>query len=344
MTRAKFSLPQSRVQDPKTAPVLRWGILGTGWIADNFVKALHRDTSQIVHAVGSRNLQSARDFADRLGVARVHGSYEDLVGDPEVDVVYVATPHNYHVEHGLLAIEAGKHVLIEKPLALSGEGVQRLFEAGTRRGVMVQEAFWSFFLPKFDVMRQVIDEGLLGEITTVVADHGELLPPPHRIHDPALAGGAIHDLGVYCIAIAAWAAGAPAQIEATASWVPSGVVGDAAVALKSESGVVSSLSTTMTATTPCRAVIAGSTGRIDTANGFFFPGDFMVTDYATGTGLSWTETNVRHGALYYEAAEVARRVHAGELASPMWTPDMSRWVATTLDSINLRLGIAARQD
>src|SRR5690348_15474465 len=113
------TMPASRVPDPMGAPPLRWGVLGTGWIAERFAGALDRNTRQEVVAVGSRTVESAKDFAGRVGVDRAHGSYEDLVGDDEVDVVYVATPHNFHHRHALLALDAGKHVLVEKPLALN---------------------------------------------------------------------------------------------------------------------------------------------------------------------------------------------------------------------------------
>ena len=116
-------LPTPRVLDSRDAPRLRWGILGTGWIADKFVTALHQSTRQVVQAVGSRSAEGARRAADAFGAARAHSSYASLVADPEVDVVYVATPHHLHLPHALLAIEAGKHVLVEKPVGLdAGRG------------------------------------------------------------------------------------------------------------------------------------------------------------------------------------------------------------------------------
>lgn len=187
-------LPVPSVPDAMAAPALRWGVLGTGWISRNFVSSLKANTRQDVVAAGSRSIESAREFADAHGIRQAHGSYDELVHDPDVDIVYVATPHNFHVEHGLLAIDSGKHVLIEKPIALGSSDLERLLTAARANGVMCQEAFWSFFLPKFDVIRQVVAQGILGEITTIIADHGEWLPPDHRIHDPQLAGGSLHDL------------------------------------------------------------------------------------------------------------------------------------------------------
>lgn len=322
------------------APVLRWGILGTGWIADKFTQALLSGTRQQVTAVGSRSAEVASSFAARFGIPGAHGCYEDLVSDPTVDIVYVASPHHVHVEHGLLAIEAGKHVLIEKPIALSATDLDLLLGAAASRGVLCQEALWTFFLPKFDVIRQVVDAGLLGDIVTVIADHGEWLPPDHRIHDPALAGGSLHDLGVYTFALSCWAVGRPDSVLATGRMTETGVIGDVAVAMRTRGGAVSSLSTTMMTTTPCRAVIAGTEALLTTEDAFFFPGPFTVTHHQTGQVLRWDEPNPRHGALHFEAAEVARRIHAGETSIPAWTATNARDVMATLDAVNAQLGLA----
>lgn len=333
------TLPAPRVPDAMSAPVLSWGILGTGWIADRFVQSLRHHTRQKVVAVGSRSSHTAASFARQHGIEGAHGSYEGLVDDPEVDVVYIASPHHLHVQYGVMAMEAGKHVLIEKPMALTVAGLERLFAAADRHGVMCQEAFWSFFLPKFDVIRQIIDDGWLGDLTTVIADHGEWLPPSHRIHDPSMAGGSLHDLGVYVLGLSAWAAGAPATTRATGIVTPTGVIGDVAVALTTSSGTVSSLSTTMLATTPCRAVLAGPAATLATTDAFFFPGTFTVTETASGRTLTWDEPNIRHGALYFEAAEVARRIAADETTTSAWTREHSRHVVAALQAINGELGL-----
>jgi predicted dehydrogenase len=204
------ALPASRLPDPLAAPVLRWGILGTGWIAERFVASLERHTRQRVVAVGSRSPASAKEFAERTGIARAHGSYGDLVADPEVDVVYVATPHNHHRAHALLALDAGKHVLVEKPIGLSAAEAQEV--AARARGVFCAEAMWTFFLPRYDVVRQLLDDGVLGEVRTVLADHGEWFPATHRILRQDLAGGALLDLGTYPVALANWVLGEPEEV------------------------------------------------------------------------------------------------------------------------------------
>jgi predicted dehydrogenase len=164
------ALPPPRTPDPMLAPPLRWGVLGPGWIAERFVGSLRRSTRQPVVAVASRDLGRAQAFAARWGVDRAYGGYQALVEDPEVEVVYVATPHNAHRPCALLAIEAGRHTLVEKPLALNAAEVEELGAAARANGVLLMEALWTVFLPKFDVLRQVLADGLLGEVRSVLAD------------------------------------------------------------------------------------------------------------------------------------------------------------------------------
>jgi predicted dehydrogenase len=179
------------------APALRWGILGTGWIAERFVHALRTSTTQQVVAVGSRTQASAERFAGAAGVLTAHGSPKALVADPGVDVVYVATPRQAHRSSALLAIAAGKHVLVEKPLGLDAAQAEEVAAAAATAGMFCMEALWTLFLPRFDVVRQVLEQGLPGDVRTVLADHGERFDPPHRILDPAMAGGSLLDLGCH---------------------------------------------------------------------------------------------------------------------------------------------------
>ncbi|HET7799319.1 MAG TPA: Gfo/Idh/MocA family oxidoreductase [Humibacillus xanthopallidus] len=204
-------------------PSLRWGVLGTGWIASRFVAALHTSTTQRVVAVGSRTQAAADAFAAAHSIERAARRAAALVDDPGVDIVYVATPHHLHRESALLAIDAGKHVLVEKPLGLNSSEAQEISGAAAAAGVFCMEAMWSLFLPRFDVVRQVLDLGLLGDVSTVLADHGERFDPPHRILDPAMAGGSLLDLGTYVTTLATWVLGPAARIQASGSLTSTGV-------------------------------------------------------------------------------------------------------------------------
>lgn len=169
---------------------LKWGILATGGIARTFIADLQRTGMEVV-AVGSRSQDSADAFARQFDVPRAYGTYLDLVSDPDVDIVYVATPHTAHAAAALLAIEAGKHVLIEKPLALSGTEAHAVADAATAEGVAVMEAMWTRYLPHMVRVRELIAEGALGEVRMVLADATGVATkdPAHRLNAPELGGG-----------------------------------------------------------------------------------------------------------------------------------------------------------
>src|SRR6478609_3708981 len=169
MTTFPTALPPARTPDPRSAPTLRWGVMGTGWIAERFVASLQAHSSQQVVAVGSRNTDTATAFAQRFNLGRAHSTYQDLVADPAVDVVYVATPHNAHLDGALLALEAGKHTVVEKPLAINATQARQIAHTAAAHNLFCMEAHWTTFLPKYDVLRQLLETDLLGQITAVVA-------------------------------------------------------------------------------------------------------------------------------------------------------------------------------
>ncbi|WP_036297429.1 Gfo/Idh/MocA family protein, partial [Microbacterium sp. C448] len=160
---------------------LRWGILATGSIARTFTKDLHVAGREIV-AVGSRSDVSARAFAEEFGIPHAHGSYEALLADPDVDIIYVATPHPAHAENALAIIAAGKHVLVEKPFTLNATEAAAVRDAAAARGVLVLEAMWTRYLPHMVRIRELIADGAIGEVRAVFADHTQQISddPGHR--------------------------------------------------------------------------------------------------------------------------------------------------------------------
>lgn len=334
------AMPTSRRPDPMSAPALRWGVLGSGWIAERFAAALHRNTRQRVVAVGSRTMASAREFAERVGASRGHGSYADLVADPGVDVVYVATPHNYHRAHALLALDAGKHVLVEKPIALNAAEAQEIADRATARGVYCAEALWTFYLPRYDVIRQLLDDGVLGDVHTVLADNGEWLPTAHRIYRHDLAGGPLLDLGTYPVALANWVLGQPNQVVAIGQDVPGGEVnGQVSIALRHTKGTQSTISTTMMADTPTQAVLAGTRATLVVEGPFYTPGDLTLICAGKGSTLRWSEPPIGHEALYITAVEAAQRVAAGETDTPLRPLADSIATLRIIDEVRRQIGI-----
>ena len=199
-----------------SAGQLRWGILGTGFIAGLQTQDL-QEHGFTVQAVGSRSLESASAFAEQYGVATAHGSYESLVADPSVDVVYIATPHPFHHGNALLALNAGKHVLVEKAFTMNAREAQEVFDLAAAKGLVALEAMWSRFLPHMIRLREIIANGTIGEVRKVIASHNQNLPkdPAHRLNDPALGGGALLDLGVYPVSFAIDILGSPETIRAS---------------------------------------------------------------------------------------------------------------------------------
>jgi predicted dehydrogenase len=334
------TFPASRLPDPMAAPTLRWGVLGTGWIAERFAGSLRRNTRQEVVAAGSRSVASAKEFADRVGIGRAHGSYVDLVTDSEVDVVYVATPHNFHHSHAQLAINAGKHVLVEKPLSLNAVEAAEVAERAAERGVYCAEALWTFYLPSYDVIRQLLDDGVLGDVRTVLADHGEWFPDTHRILRHDLAGGALLDLGTYPLALASWVLGEPEQVVAIGQDVPGGEVhGQVSAVLRHPGGAQSAINTTVMADTPNRAVLAGTGATLVTDGPFFFPGDLTLISAGKESTIHYSEPAIGHDGLFVTAVEAARRIAAGETGTPLRPLTDSVATLRVVDEIRRQIGV-----
>lgn len=310
------SLPSSRIPASTDAPPLRWGVLGTGWIAQRFVAALHGYTRQVPYAVGSRALTSAQAFAVAHGVERPYGSYAALLADPAVDVVYVATPHNHHLHVALDAIAAGKHVVVEKPIGVSALEARRIADAARRAGVYCVEALWMLFLPKYDVLRQLLADEVIGRPVSVVADMAEWFPSGHRIRRADLAGGPMFDLGTYPVALAVWVLGAPSEVVALGTRAASDVEAQFGAVLRTPSGGIASLFSSIDVLTPTTATIGGTEGEILIEGPFYMPGGFTVRD-GRGRELRWEEPQVAHTALHFEAAAVARDIAVGRTESPL---------------------------
>ena len=314
----------------RSAPSLRWGVIGTGWIADRFVSSLQQHSSQRVVAVGSRTPESARAFADRHSIAAAYGSYEELVADEDVDVVYVATPQNAHLPVALLSLGAGKHTLVEKPLGATAEEARQIAAAAETAGVFCMEAMWTAFLPKFDVLRQLLPA--LGTRLSVVADFGEWFAEGHRILKPELAGGPLLDLGTYLVAFALDVLGPTESVMATGQRIPSGVLGQVGALLAHHGGRQSVLHTTLLSNTPTTAVIAGSEATLVIDGPFYQPGGFTL-EATDGSSLRYDEESIGHEALHFQAPEVARRISAGETGSPLRPLASSIATLEVLDAI-----------
>ena len=312
---------------------LRWGLIGTGWIADSFAADLAFTDSGRVVAVGSRRIETANAFADRFEIPNRHASYEALVADPDVDVVYVATPHPMHHPNTLLALRAGKPVLVEKPFTMNAAEARELVAVARAEKLFLMEAMWTRFLPHVARIRQLIAAGALGEIVSVSADHGQWFAqdPDFRLFAPELGGGALLDLGVYPVSFASMLLGAPESIVALIEPAFTGVDGQTSMLFGYASGAQAVLSCTLSAKSSTRAAIVGTEARIEIDGDFYTPTSFTLIT-RSGERTRYDEPHQGRG-LWHQADEVARCLREGLLESPLMPLDESISIMQTLDAV-----------
>lgn len=318
---------------------LRWGILGTGGIARLFTSDL-LETGFTVAAVGSRTQASADAFAAEYGIPRAHGSYEALAADPEVDAIYISTPHPFHAAGALLAIEHGKHVLVEKPFTINAAEARRVVDAAAERGLVVLEAMWTRWLPHMVRVRELIASGALGEVRALIADHDQKLPvdPSHRLQNPELGGGALLDLGIYPVSFAWDVFGAPASVHAISSPTLTGVDRQTAIIFGYPGGEQAVLHTQLDARGPSTAAIIGTEARIEIDPVWYTPTSFSLID-STDAVIERFEQPVAGRGMQFQAAELERLVAEGSLAGEILPPEESVAIMGTLDEIRRQIGL-----
>jgi predicted dehydrogenase len=317
----------------------RWGILASGGIAQAFARDLSYFNNHIVAAVGSRSQESADNFAAEFPGCTAYASYEALVADPTLDAIYVASPHPYHVSNTVLALNAGKPVLCEKPLTISAAEARRMKAAADTNGVALMEAMWARFLPHMHKVREILASGLLGEIWAVEADHGQRLSdyanPRHW--EPSLGGGALLDLGIYPISFAHMVLGAPDKITSSATFTDKGVDASSSVIFDYKSGAQAILTSNMMVSTSCRATISGTLGKIEIDRTFYNPASMRVIMH-DGTTTEYPNDYKGHG-LREQALEFERVVRNGEKSSQILTPDESILIMESLDEVRKQIGL-----
>jgi predicted dehydrogenase len=312
---------------------LRWGIIGTGRIAHTFASDLRLINEGVVVAVGSRSQGSANAFGDEFDVANRHGSYESLVGDPEVDVVYVATPHPMHFDNAMLALEHGKPVLVEKAFTMNGAEARELVQAARAKDLFMMEAMWTRFLPHVMSIRDLVAKGTLGRIVAFEADHGKWFEqdPAMRLFAPELGGSALLDLGVYPVSFASMLLGSPQRITALVDPAFTGVDGQASMLFGYENGAQAILTCTSAARTASRACIAGTEGRIEIDGDFYAPTSYSLI--SRSGEVERFEFAVEGRGLHYQAIEVARCISEGRTESLVMSLDESVAIMETMDRV-----------
>jgi predicted dehydrogenase len=313
-----------------------WGILGPGVIAAKFAADLRQlDEARFV-AVGSRSAERAAAFAQSYGFERACGSYVELVEDPDVDVVYVATPHPFHREHTLLCLRHNKAVLCEKPMAVNEAQVQEMVACARERGVFLMEAMWTRALPVMRQVKQWLDEARIGDVRMLTADFGFRTGwnPEGRLLNPNLAGGALLDVGVYTVALASMVFGLPpVEIQAAAHIGETGVDEQTAMILRYGDGGLALLSCAVRTNTPQGARIDGTEGSID------IPAFWRATSATLrvrGQGPKQASGSVGY---HFEAAEAMACLRGGNVESDLMPLDESVAIARTMEHVREKIGL-----
>ena len=323
---------------------IRWGIVGPGRIAEKVVEDFAVVPGARAVAVASRSRARAEDFAHRHGLERAHGSYADLLADPDVDVLYVATPHPQHHAVALGALHAGKALLVEKAFTATPAGAAEVVELARRTGTFVMEAMWTRFLPAVVALRELIADGAIGEVRSVQADLG-IRPeydPDDRLFDLSLGGGALLDLGVYVVSFAQMLLGTPDTVRATGSLFPTGADAEAALLLAWDDGRSATLTTSLRGALPGQARVFGTAGWIDVPPRFHHPRSVVL--HREGADPE-TITRAPEGAGYaHELIEVTECVRAGRTESSVMPLADTLAVMEVLGQAAEQLGVRHAED
>jgi len=352
---------------------LGWGILGTGRIAGEFALALRRLPSALLVAIGSREQGRAEALARAVGASRAHGSYEALVADPGVDVVYVATPNSRHRDHCILALSAGKAVLCEKPFALNAIEARAVAEVARRERRFCMEAMWSRFVPAVERALSIVRDGQIGDPLAFQADFGiRVASRDNRVFRLDLGGGSVLDLGVYLVSMARLFLGPTQEVCGQALLGPSGVDEQAAMILRHRGGGQSVLFASVLGETRGEATLLGTRGRLRIHAPFYKPHRLSVERFAevfAGPALPRSPSRLKQGlrlfyqrfegivspfvrrpalelfdpvagnGYHYQAVEVMARLRAGEIESPRMPLDESIATLETLDGLRAQWGV-----
>ena len=321
------------------AGLLRWGFLGTGWIADVLVSDLGLVGIR-PHAVASRSLSTAQTFAQARGIELTFGSYRELCESPEIDAVYVATPHPWHLENARLALQSGKHVLVEKPFVMNVREAEELIHLAGEHRVFLMEAMWSRFLPAQRELLRTIESGAIGEVLALTAEHSQNLPQHShaRLWENELGGGALLDLGVYPLALIQNLLGNPSKVMAVGSLANTGVDQAVQVSLGFDDGRVASFFTTQRVAGAANATVYGAAGRIEVHGPLWGQFEFDVYD-VDGNPTSHYSDSVTGTGRQLQVLAMQQAIAGGQLEHPWMPLQHTLEITQTMDEIRRQLGV-----
>ena len=317
---------------------LRWGILGAGGIAKAQTADMKLHGFDVV-AVAARDLAKAQAWADEMGVPTAYGSYEELAADPGIDAIYIATQHPWHAASARIVLEGGKHALVEKPFTMDAAEAREIVDLAAEKGLVVQEAMWTRFLPHMVRIREIIASGALGDIRTVMVDHDQKIDHIERLIRPELGGGALLDLGIYPVSFAFDVLGAPTSIVAHSTPTATGVDAQTSMIFGYASGAHAVLQTQLDAVGPNRATVNGTEGRIEIERVWYNQASFTHYDRDHNV-VERYEERVPGRGMHFQAAEVERLVAAGLVAGEILPPSETVEIMATMDAVREIIGLS----
>ncbi|MCM8542237.1 MAG: Gfo/Idh/MocA family oxidoreductase [Lentisphaeraceae bacterium] len=317
---------------------VKWGILGAGVIAEKVASAIKEYPHAVLAGVGSRSIEKAEAFAERVCVEKAFGSYEDLCESKDIDIIYIATPHTFHKEHTLLALRNGKHVMCEKPFALNSEEAEEMIYEAKSRKLFLMEAMWTCVMPGMIKLKQILAEGIIGKVRLVEADFGfqAAYCPDSRLFNRELGGGALLDVGIYPLTLALSLFGYPKEASATANIGKTGIDELSVYSLKFDNGVMADLKACITQTTGCTATIYGSEGTIK------LPKEWWLMEKITITNghIKDFDTSYECSEYYFEIEEASRCIQQGLTESPNIPHEWTLKMMSLMDKLRFDIGLS----
>ena len=323
---------------------IRWGIVGPGRIAEKVTGDFRDVDGAEPVAVASRSAARAQEFAARHGLAPAYGSYAEILTDPEIDVLYVATPHAQHHAFALAALRADKALLVEKSFTATTAGAAEVIDLARGTGIFVMEAMWTRFQPAVVALRELVADGAIGEVRSVQADLGVAreYEPTDRLFDLALGGGALLDLGVYVVSFAQMLLGTPERVVAAGSLFPSGVDAEASLLLDHGDGRTATLTTSLRQALPGQARVFGTEGWIDVLPRFHHPQTIVL--HRAGAEPETITRPATGGGYAHELIEVTECLRAGRSESAVMPLADTLAVQSVLGEAADQLGVPHEED
>jgi predicted dehydrogenase len=311
----------------------RWGILGAGKIAEKFASAVNYVEGSEIFAIASRDGNKARAFAEKYGASHVHDEYRKLAEDPDIDIIYIATPHAFHCEQAILCLNHKKPVLSEKPMALNYRQVKDMVDASTVNNTFLMEGMWSRFMPSINKVLELINEDVIGPVQFIRADFGFQAPyDPHgRLYNLKLGGGSLLDVGIYPIFLTTLLLGEPSNIQSMAKLADTGADEYCSMQFQYAGDQVANIFSSVSIKTSLTAEISGTKGRI-ILPAPFYKATSMAVELNTGESNSFLYP-YEHNGFEYEVREVMQCLDKGMLQSALLTHDTSLMMARIMDTV-----------